>query len=66
MSQEPRRFLNPVIVYTAVGLALVLFFVFPASLRFVEAAARQLRYLWWVVLLLAFAIWLMFAFRRKR
>ena len=43
----------------------VLFLVFPAALGFVELAARELRYLWWLVLLIALAIWLIWGIRRK-
>jgi len=38
--------------------ALILILLFPPALAFVEMAARQLRYLWWLVLLLALGIWL--------
>ncbi|MCX6946218.1 MAG: hypothetical protein WCL24_08755 [Verrucomicrobiota bacterium] len=40
--------------------------VFPRALAFVELAARELRYLWWLVLILALGIWLAFFFGRKR
>ena len=43
----------------------VLFLVFPAALRFVEMAARELRYLWWLILLIALAIWLIWGIKRK-
>jgi uncharacterized protein with PQ loop repeat len=43
----------------------VLFLVFPAAFRFVEMAARELRYLWWLILLIALAIWLIWGIRRK-
>jgi hypothetical protein len=32
--------------------------LFPATAAFVEVAARELRYLWWLILLLALACWL--------
>lgn len=48
-----------------VGVFLVLFFLFPAAFSFVELAARELRYLWWLVLLVALAFWLMWGVRRK-
>ncbi len=60
------RSLAPVFIYVGVALAIVLFIVFPASLRLVEGAARQLRFLWWVVLILIFVLWLGFKFRRKK
>ncbi len=42
-----------------------LFLFFPSALGFVEMAARELRYLWWLILLVALAIWLIWAGRRK-
>lgn len=47
-------------------VALVLVLIFPPVLAFVEMAARQLRYLWWLVLLLALGIWLIFAARKSK
>jgi len=47
------------------GVFLLLFLFFPAALAFVELAARELRYLWWVVLLVALAIWLIWGVKRK-
>ena len=44
----------------------VLFLVFPKTLVFVEMAARELRYLWWLVLLVALAIWLIWSAGRRR
>ena len=43
----------------------VLFLEFPAALGFVEMTARELRYLWWLILLIALAIWLIWGIRRK-
>jgi len=43
----------------------VLFLLFPATLGFVELAARELRYLWWLILLIALAIWLVWGIKRK-
>jgi hypothetical protein len=39
-------------------VTVVLFLLFPATAAFVEMAARELRYLWWLVLLFALACWL--------
>jgi len=53
------------LIFAAIVLtAMVLFF--PRVLAFVELAARELRYFWWLVLLVAFGIWLAFFFRGKR
>ena len=54
------------------ALALVaLFFVgacllFPRVLAFAELAARELRYFWWLVLILALGVWLAFFVGRRR
>jgi hypothetical protein len=47
------------------AVIVVLCLVFPAALGFVEMAARELRYLWWLILLIALAIWLIWGIRRK-
>jgi len=52
-----------IIVLLAVTVVLVL--IFPATLRFVEMAALELRYFWWVILLVALAVWLIWGFGRK-
>ncbi len=44
-----------------VGLCLV----FPRVFAFAELAARELRYLWWLVLILVLGVWLAFFFGRK-
>lgn len=44
---------------------LVLILAFPRAYSFVQMAARELRYLWWLVLLLALAIWLIWGIGRK-
>jgi len=51
------------------GLAIVvlaLILLFPPAFRFVEMAARELVYLWWLVLLLALAVWLIWGLGRKK
>ena len=55
--------------YVLVGLALVvlaLILLFPPVLEFVEMGARELRYLWWLVLLLALAVWLIWGLGKKK
>jgi hypothetical protein len=48
------------------GLVLLgLLFLFPRALAFVEMAARELRYFWWLILLVALAVWLIWAGRRR-
>jgi len=52
-----------VAVLLAVVIGLVL--LFPRAYAFVEQAARELRYFWWLVLLVALAIWLIWGIGRK-
>jgi hypothetical protein len=46
-------------------LVLGLMFLFPRAMGFVEMAARELRYFWWLILLVALAVWLIWAGRRR-
>jgi hypothetical protein len=52
-----------------VGLLLtvliVLFLLFPSAFAFVQRATRELRYLWWLILLVALAVWLIWAGKRR-
>ena len=47
-----------------VVVALVL--IFPKALAFVEMGAREVRYLWWMILLLALAVWLIWGLGSKK
>lgn len=47
------------------AVVLILFLIFPRMFAFVELAARELRYLWWLVLLLALGIWLVWGLGRR-
>ena len=47
------------------GVVLVLCLLFPAAFAFVQLAARELRYLWWLILLLALGIWLIWGATRR-
>jgi hypothetical protein len=62
MSLRPSGFVQWFLV---VVILLGLFLLFPSALRFVEMAARELRYFWWLILLVALAVWLIWAGRRK-
>jgi len=53
-----------IIALLLVVLALIL--IFPSALAFVEMGARELRYLWWLVLLVALAAWLIWGLGRKK
>ena len=43
----------------------LLFLLFPRAFAFVEMAARELRYLWWLILLVALAFWLIWGVNRR-
>jgi hypothetical protein len=43
----------------------LLFWLFPRANQFVEMAARELRYFWWLILLVALAVWLIWGLGRK-
>ncbi len=57
-----RAILQILVVVIVIG-ALVL--LFPRAYAFVEIAARELRYFWWLILLIALAIWLIWGLGRK-
>ncbi|WP_414660970.1 hypothetical protein [Horticoccus sp. 23ND18S-11] len=48
------------------GVTVLLLLLFPAGLAFVEMAARELRYLWWLILLAALGAWLVWGVGRKK
>jgi uncharacterized protein with PQ loop repeat len=48
-----------------VAVMAVLVLIFPRAYAFAEMAARELRYFWWVILLVALAIWLIWGIGRK-
>jgi len=62
---EPSRQRYWVRLILAGFLVLVLCLLFPPALAFAEMAARELRYLWWLILLLAFGVWLIWLSNRK-
>lgn len=45
---------------------LTLVLIFPRALAFVEMGARELRYFWWMILLVALAIWLIWGVGRRK
>jgi hypothetical protein len=63
MKPRPRATIQLLVL---VGVVALLFILFPRTLAFVELAARELRYLWWLVLLAALAAWLIWGVGRKR
>lgn len=58
-----RRAFYQFAVLLAMAVALVA--IFPRAAGFVEMAARELRYLWWLILLLAIAGWLIWGVGRR-
>ncbi len=46
-------------------VAVVLMLLFKPVAAFAEMAARELRYFWWLILLVALAIWLIWGVGRK-
>jgi hypothetical protein len=62
MNPRIRAALQLVILVT-IGGALVL--IFPRAYAFAEMAARELRYFWWLILLVLIAIWLIWGIGRK-
>jgi ABC-type spermidine/putrescine transport system permease subunit I len=57
-----RAFLGMAALLVVLG-ALVL--AFPRAYAFAELAARELRYFWWLMLMVALAIWLIWGVRRR-
>lgn len=56
-----------VLKLTALAVVIVaLVMVFPKALEFVEMGARELRYFWWMILLVALAAWLIWGLGRKK
>ena len=41
------------------------FLIFPVAFKFAELAARELLYLWWLILLAALAVWLIWGASRR-
>lgn len=63
--------MNPRVIAALKLLALAVVFValiliFPKALAFVEMGARELRYFWWMILLVALAIWLIWGLGRRK
>ena len=62
MNPRLRAFLRALIL---VGVVIALFLIFPRALAFAEMGARELRYFWWLILLVALACWLIWGFRKR-
>lgn len=59
---QRRRWLAAAVVVGLVGVACLLF---PRVLAFAELAARELRYFWWLILLVAVGIWLAIFYKQE-
>jgi len=62
MNPRARAALQIIVLLVVVG-GLVL--LFPRAYAFVEMAARELRYFWWLILLVALALWFIWGLGRK-
>lgn len=63
MKPAARSMIQAGILIAVIG---VLFLIFPRAFAFTEMAARELVYFWWLILLVALGIWLIWGFRRRR
>lgn len=62
MNPRGRVFLQVAVLVVVIG-GLIL--IFPKAYAFAEMAARELRYFWWLILLLALAGWLIWGFKKR-
>ena len=47
------------------ALGLLLIWIFPRATAFAEMAARELRHLWWLVLMIGVGAWLIWGYGRR-
>lgn len=52
-------------IFVLLAVLVTLVLLFKPAYAFVEMAARELRYFWWLVLLVALALWLIWGLGRK-
>jgi hypothetical protein len=62
MSLRARAIIQAAIL---LGVFVTLILIFPRAFAFVEMAARELRYFWWLILLVVLAIWLIWGIGRR-
>ena len=48
-----------------IGIVIGLILIFPSAFGFAEMAARELRYFWWLILLVLLAGWLIWGFKKR-
>lgn len=63
MNPRTRSALQVLVLLLVLGTLILLW---PRAYAFVEMAARELRYFWWLILLIALAIWLVWGVGRKQ
>ncbi|PTY02497.1 hypothetical protein DB347_24145 [Opitutaceae bacterium EW11] len=63
MTPSARRFAGFI---AAIAILIILCLIFPRVLAFTELAARELRYLWWLIAIAALGIYLSFFAGRKK
>ncbi len=66
VNPPPSRHLRTLAWIAAIAGLVVLALIFPRVLAFAELAARELRVLWWLILLLALGVWLAFFTGRRK
>ena len=50
----------------AILLVVILALLFKPVMEFVEMGAQELKYFWWLILVLLFAVWLIWGLGRKK
>ncbi|MGD0814698.1 MAG: hypothetical protein ABSA83_13915 [Verrucomicrobiota bacterium] len=63
MNPRLRATLQITVLVLVIG---ALVYCFPRAYAFVEMSARELRYFWWLILIVVLALWLIFGLGRKR
>lgn len=63
MRPETRK---SILIGVAIITAIALCIIFPRVLSFAQLAAREIRYLWWLILIAALGVYLSFFFGRKK
>ncbi len=59
-------FRRNLIFYSALAVVIALVVIFPRVQSFVALASRELRYLWWLVLIAALGLYLAFFVGRRK
>lgn len=62
MNPGLRKLIQLIVVLIVFAILIV---AFPAAQEFAEMAARELRVFWWMILLVALAVWLIWGVSRK-